>query len=90
MALVNSMLDLVGNTPVVRLNRLVGGVAAEVFVKLENRNPVGSVKDRISLSMIEAAEKEGKISPERTTIVEPTLGNTGSAWLLWRPSRAIK
>jgi len=77
MGLVNSMLDLVGNTPLVRLNRLVGGVAAEVFVKLESHNPVGSVKDRISLSMIEAAEKEGKISPNRTTIVEPTSGNTG-------------
>lgn len=66
----------VGNTPLVRLNRLAGGLKAAVTGKLESHNPLGSVKDRIALSMIEAAEKEGKIGPD-TVIVEPTSGNTG-------------
>ncbi len=77
MAVVNSILELIGGTPLVRLNRLTKGLPAEVFLKLESTNPAGSVKDRIALSMVEAAEKAGKISPERTTIVEPTSGNTG-------------
>jgi len=68
--------DLIGRTPVVRLRRLVRKTDAEVFVKLESFNPGGSVKDRIALSMIEAAEKEGKLKPG-DTIVEPTSGNTG-------------
>ena len=69
-------LDLIGNTPVVRLNRLVGPEHAAVWGKLENLNPGGSVKDRICLSMIEAAEREGKLKPG-DTIIEPTSGNTG-------------
>ncbi len=68
--------DTVGNTPLVRLNRLTKGLGATVAVKLESRNPLGSVKDRIALSMIQAAEKDGKIGPD-TIIVEPTSGNTG-------------
>jgi cysteine synthase A len=68
----------IGATPLVRLNRIGSGLAAEVVVKLEFFNPLGSVKDRIAVSMIEAAEKEGKIGPE-TLIVEPTSGNTGIA-----------
>jgi len=69
-------LDLVGHTPVVRLNRLPAAGEAEVWAKLENYNPGGSVKDRICLAMIDAAERAGLIKPG-DTIVEPTSGNTG-------------
>jgi len=71
-----SALDLIGSTPVVRLRRLPERGDATIWAKLESFNPGGSVKDRICLSMIEAAEKEGKIR-QGTTIVEPTSGNTG-------------
>jgi cystathionine beta-synthase len=71
-----TVLDLVGNTPVVRLQRLTAGIDATVLAKLEYLNPGGSVKDRIGLRMIEAAEGEGKLRPGGT-IVEPTSGNTG-------------
>ena len=73
-----SPLDLIGSTPVVRLSRLpqLAGLEAEVLVKLENLNPGGSVKDRICLAMIEAAEREGRLEPGGT-IIEPTSGNTG-------------
>jgi cysteine synthase A len=71
-----SILDLIGSTPVVRLRRLPGTNDAEVWGKLESFNPGGSVKDRICLSMIDTAEREGKIKPG-VTIVEPTSGNTG-------------
>jgi cysteine synthase A len=72
----NDVLDLVGNTPLVRLNRVVPEGAAEVLCKLESLNPAGSVKDRIALSMIEDAEARGDLKPG-VTIVEPTSGNTG-------------
>ncbi|HXW82995.1 MAG TPA: cysteine synthase A [Candidatus Binataceae bacterium] len=72
----HSPTELIGHTPVVRLNRLPGKDDAEVWAKLENYNPGGSVKDRICLAMVEAAEKEGRIHPG-DTIVEPTSGNTG-------------
>jgi cysteine synthase A len=72
----NSVLDLVGKTPMVRLNRVVPAGSAEVVGKLESLNPAGSVKDRIALNMIEAAEREGKLKPG-DTIIEPTSGNTG-------------
>jgi cysteine synthase A len=74
----DSIAELVGSTPLVRLNRVGAdsGVVAEILLKLEFYNPAGSVKDRIGLSMIEAAEKDGKIGPE-TIILEPTSGNTG-------------
>jgi cysteine synthase A len=72
----NSVLDLVGKTPMVRLNRVVPAGSAEVVGKLESVNPAGSVKDRIALNMIEAAEREGKLKPG-DTIIEPTSGNTG-------------
>ncbi len=71
-----SPLELIGHTPVVRLNRLPGKDDAEVWAKLENYNPGGSVKDRICLAMIEQAEREGQLKPGNT-IVEPTSGNTG-------------
>lgn len=74
--LAGSVLDLVGATPLVRLNRLPNPGGAQVFVKLESYNPAGSVKDRIALSMVEAAEREGILKPG-DTIVEPTSGNTG-------------
>jgi cysteine synthase A len=72
----HSPLDLIGHTPVLRLNRIPGKDDAEMWAKLENYNPGGSVKDRICLAMIEAAEKAGRIKPG-DTIVEPTSGNTG-------------
>ena len=68
--------DLIGNTPIVKLNRTADDNSAEVYVKLEFMNPGSSVKDRIALAMVEAAEKEGKLK-EGDTIVEPTSGNTG-------------
>lgn len=71
-----NILEAVGNTPIVRLNRIVPEGSAEVLAKLESFNPMSSVKDRIAKSMIEAAEREGKITPD-TTIIEPTSGNTG-------------
>ena len=72
----SSVLDLVGATPLVRLNRLADADGAEVLVKLESYNPAGSVKDRIALAMVEAAEQAGTLQPG-DTIVEPTSGNTG-------------
>jgi len=72
----HSPLELIGHTPVVRLNRMPGKNDAEVWAKLENYNPGGSVKDRICLAMIEKAERDGRIKPG-DTIVEPTSGNTG-------------
>lgn len=72
----NSILELIGQTPVVRLNKIVGKNDATIWAKLEMFNPLSSVKDRICLSMVEAAEKEGNLKPG-ATIVEPTSGNTG-------------
>jgi cysteine synthase A len=71
--------DYVGRTPMLQLTRIARGLNAELFGKLESFNPGGSVKDRIGVAMIEAAEREGRIEPGRTTIVEATSGNTGIA-----------
>src|SRR5512139_638053 len=76
MKLSETILGLIGNTPLVRINRLAPAEGAEIWAKLEGLNPGGSVKDRIALSMIETAEREGKLKPGGT-IVEPTSGNTG-------------
>jgi cystathionine beta-synthase len=73
---VDHIIDLVGSTPMVRLNRVTGGVPAQVLAKVEYFNPGGSVKDRIALAMVEAAERSGELRPGGT-IVEPTSGNTG-------------
>ncbi|MCL6548075.1 MAG: cysteine synthase A [Alicyclobacillus sp.] len=72
-----SVLDLIGHTPVVKLNRIPNPKGAQVFIKLESFNPGGSVKDRPALSMIQDAERRGLIEPGRSTIIEPTSGNTG-------------
>ena len=74
----SSISNTIGSTPLVRLNRICEGIEARIYAKLEFQNPLGSVKDRIAASMIEAAEVEGQINPQ-TLIVEPTSGNTGIA-----------
>ena len=78
-AIPDNLADLVGDTPRARLRRVAPDCPAELVGKLEAYNPAGSVKDRIGVSMIEAAEAEGRIEPGKTTIVEPTSGNTGIA-----------
>ncbi|WJH36387.1 cysteine synthase A [Paenibacillus aurantius] len=74
--LVQNVTELIGSTPLVRLNRVVPEDSAEIYVKLEYQNPGSSVKDRIAISMVEVAEQEGKLKPG-ATIIEPTSGNTG-------------
>ena len=89
MHIANSVTDLIGNTPLVRINRLAKGCAAEVVAKLEFQNPAHSVKDRIGLSMIEAAEKAGRIKAD-TIVLEPTSGNTGIAIAMVCAARGYK
>ncbi|MFB5189605.1 cysteine synthase A [Alicyclobacillus fastidiosus] len=77
MPLYDSILDLIGHTPIVRLNRIPNPDGANVYMKLEGKNPAGSVKDRPAYNMIVQAEKEGKLIPGKSTVIEPTSGNTG-------------
>lgn len=77
MKLYNSILDLIGNTPIVKLNKLPDPSGGQVYIKLESFNPGGSVKDRAAINMISRAEAEGKLIPGKSTIIEPTSGNTG-------------
>jgi len=85
----NNITETIGHTPLVRLNRLTEGLTAEVVVKVESFNPMSSVKDRIGLAMIEAAEQNGLIKAE-TTIVEPTSGNTGVGLAFVAAARGYK
>jgi len=71
------LLSLIGNTPILRLSRITSDSDAEIWVKCEQYNPGGSVKDRVALAMIEDAEAKGKLTPNKSTVVEPTSGNTG-------------
>ena len=89
MRIAQNVTELIGNTPLVRINRLTQGLSAQVVGKLEFQNPAHSVKDRIGLAMIDAAQKAGKIKPD-TIVLEPTSGNTGIGLAMVCAARGIK
>lgn len=89
MSAFKNLTEAVGNTPLVRLNRIAEGLGATIYGKMESMNPLGSVKDRIGVAMINAAEKEGKLKPGGT-IIEPTSGNTGVALAFVSAARGYK
>lgn len=84
----DSVDQLIGNTPLVKLNRLVEPGMADVYLKLESLNPAGSIKDRIALAMVEKAEQEGKLTPGGR-LWSQLQETPGLAWRWWRPLRAI-
>ncbi|MCW8984350.1 MAG: pyridoxal-phosphate dependent enzyme, partial [Thermoanaerobaculales bacterium] len=90
MKIASDITRLMGNTPLVRLNRMAAECKAEVVAKLEFFNPAHSVKDRIGVAMVERLEREGKLVPGRSTIVEATSGNTGIALAMVAAARGYR